>query len=90
MVKAIHLFETDFDGEVEDYAVLITAPLTYSWTPTTSLNDPTLLNPNCSAQIAQDTIEVSTNNGCTLTGNNLNFKTLRLSPVHRRTETLVK
>ena len=63
--------ETDFDGEVEDYALLITAPLTYSWTPTTSLNDPTLLNPNCSAtESISYTIEVSTNNGCTLTANN--------------------
>ena len=63
--------ETDFDGEVEDYALLITAPLTYSWTPTTSLNDPTILNPNCSAtESISYTIEVSTNNGCTSTDNN--------------------
>lgn len=62
--------ETGYDGEVEDYAILITSPLSYSWSPSTGINNTSLLNPNCSAT-ANTTygLTVSTNNGCNATEN---------------------
>ena len=57
--------ETNFDGEVEDYAILITSPLTYAWSPSTDLDNSALLSPDCSATVNTNySLTVSTNNGC--------------------------
>ncbi|MDG1736104.1 MAG: GEVED domain-containing protein [Crocinitomicaceae bacterium] len=62
--------ETGYDGEVEDYAILITSPLSYSWSPATNINNTSLLNPNCSATTNTTyDLTVSTNNGCIATDN---------------------
>ena len=62
--------ENGFDGEVEDYAILITSPLSYSWSPVTNLNNTAILNPDCSATNNTNyELTVSTNNGCTTTDN---------------------
>lgn len=57
--------ETNFDGEVEDYALLITAPLSYSWSPSTELDNPAIENPTCSATTNQTyTVTAANSFGC--------------------------
>lgn len=47
-----------------------TAPYTYSWSPSTGLNDPTLANPDASPAVTtQYTVLVTDANGCTATDN---------------------
>jgi hypothetical protein len=71
MEKATQLHaKMDFDGEVEDYALLITSPLSYSWSPPTNLNSTVALSPDCSATANTNyELTVSTNNGCNTTDN---------------------
>ena len=62
--------ETNFDGEVEDYSLLITAPLSYSWSPSTGLDNPSIENPECSTP-ANETYTVTASNtyGCSANDN---------------------
>ena len=57
--------ENNFDGEVEDYSILVTSPVAYSWTPTTNLDNPLIATPLCSA-ITNTTYTLSATNsdGC--------------------------
>ena len=62
--------ETNFDGEAEDYAILVTTPLIYSWSPATEISNGNILNPNCSATGNRSyALTVSTANGCDLSDN---------------------
>ena len=62
--------ETNFDGEVEDYSLLITAPISYSWSPSTGLDNPSIENPVCSTT-ANETYTVTATNtsGCSANDN---------------------
>lgn len=57
--------ETGFDGETEDYSILVTSPVTYSWSPETDLDNSTISNPTCSAtNNTTYTLTATNSNGC--------------------------
>ncbi|MDA9020604.1 GEVED domain-containing protein, partial [bacterium] len=59
--------ETGFDGETEDYSILVTSPVSYSWSPTTELNDPLTPQPICSATTNTTyTLTATNSNGCSV------------------------
>lgn len=60
--------ETNFDGEVEDYSLLVTSPITYSWSPTGGLNNPSILNPTYTGNTNETyTLTATNSNGCIIT-----------------------
>jgi len=59
--------ETGFDGETEDYSILVTSPVTYSWSPATELDNSTISNPTCSAtNNTTYTLTATNSNGCSV------------------------
>ena len=57
--------EAGFDGESEDYAILVTSPLTYTWSPTSGIANVNDLNANCNTTANQTySLTVTTSNGC--------------------------
>ena len=57
--------EAGFDGESEDYAILVTAPLSYTWSPTSGIGNVNDLNANCNTTTNQTySLTVITSNGC--------------------------
>ncbi len=57
--------EAGFDGESEDYAILVTAPLSYTWSPTSGIGNVNDLNANCNTTANQTySLTVITSNGC--------------------------
>ena len=62
--------ETNFDGEVEDYSLLITSPVSYSWSPSTGLDNPSIENPVCSTTTNETYTVTATNTyGCSTNDN---------------------
>ena len=62
--------ENGFDGEAEDYSILVTSPISYSWSPTTALDNSTTASPLCSATNNETyTLTATNSDGCTVTDN---------------------